>query len=963
MKMFLADNKKYLEIISVNVRGLHGPNMSGKLKAINEHFKSKTPTIVSFLDTHLNENSQKNIEAIWQGKSFFANNCSSHYTSGISIHIANIDLKNIKVTKDNKGRYISLNFEYNSKHYLIVFIYAPSGHTLARKIFFQNLQKRLSKHSKEQGTLIVAGDFNCVEKPMLDKVSQMSKDTSIKVLNTITSNLDLIDVWRTVNPDKIEYTCFSSSGFHSRLDRFYVQSETLNCVSKIEHKSFPFSDHSSIHLRLDITIQEQGTNTWCLNQKLLLNQNYVDKIKLFWKKWQKSKTHFKNLNNWWDKGKDNIKTLTISFSRKEAKLNNKIKKSLYKRLRNAENQGKIETINEIKHKLSSLQKEEAKQHFLSKRINWIKEGEDFDTLLPLLKENRRTNHNVSKITDKDGNHHTKPNEILKQFENFYKELYTKIDTNKTLQDDFLSGLQLSLSEENSDKADRSYNKNEFKEALFQLPSSKSPGSDGLPSEFYKTFWDIFSDDFSQVYKNSLMNKILPKSQREAIIKCLPKKGDLSKVSNWRPISLLNTDYKILSKAIANRLLKLLPNLISEEQTCSVKGRKISQNLLLNRDFITYANKNNLKASLISLDQMKAFDRVEWTFLFETLKKMNFGHKFISHIKLLYNSIYSRVKVNGFLSTLFLIERGLRQGCPLSAILYVLISEVLNMAINNDPLIEGVTIEGLEIKLSQYADDNSCFLIGDKSIYALFDLLNKFEKATGSKINISKTQALWLGDNIGRKDKILNLDWKITSITILGLQFGNEDVTNTIWQETISNIRRTLKLWKQCNISLKSKISVIKTLLLPQIIYPINIYPMKEKHMSEIKTIFEEFLWSSKRPKIRTNILYLPIKLGGLGLTNLNNFQNSLLLTWVKDIFLSYSIQWKMFFLYFTNLYRETFLYHNIFKTELSNRKITLSKIPEFYKIILRITGVEIFYRKSTPSINRTSANFERTFIF
>ena len=111
--------------------------------------------------------------------------------------------------------------------------------------------------------------------------------------------------------------------------------------------------------------------------------------------------------------------------------------------------------------------------------------------------------------------------------------------------------------------------------------------------------------------------------------------------------------------------------------------------------------------------------------------------------------------------------------------------------------------------------------------------------------------------------------------------------------------------------------------------------MKEKHMSEIKTLFEEFLWASKRPKIRTNILYLPIKLGGLGLTNLNNFQNSLLLTWVKDIFLSYSIQWKMFFLYFTNLYRETFLYHNIFKTELSNRKITLSKIPEFYKIILR----------------------------
>ena len=905
------------------------------MKAINEHFKTKSPIILSLLDTHLNENSQKNIEAIWQGKSYFANNSNSHYTSGISIHIANIDLKNIKITKNQNGRYIFLNFEYNNKNYLIAFIYAPSGHTSDRKIFFQNLQTKLSKQCKEQGITILAGDFNCVEEPMLDKVSKTSKDTSINVLNTITSNLDLIDVWRIVNPTKIEYTCFSSNGFHSRLDRFYLQSEILNTISKVEHKSFPFSDHSSIHLKLDLSIQEQGTNTWCLNQKLLLNPDYVNKIELFWKKWQMSKENFKNLNNWWDRGKDNIKKLSIAFSRKEVKLKNKIKKSLYKRLRNAENQGKIQIINEIKNELSSLQIAEAREHFLSKRIKWMNEGENFDTFLPLLKQNLKSKQNVCNITDKNGNNYNKPKEILKQFQIFYKELYTKANTDSNLQTEFISNLQTSLSDENSDEADKPYSKKEFKEALFQLPSFKSPGSDGLPTEFYKTFWDTLSHDYLQVYKNSLINKTLPNSQREAIIKCIPKKGDLSKVANWRPISLLNTDYKILSKAIANRILKLLPNLISEEQTCSVKGRKITQNLLINRDFIEYANRNNLKASLISLDQMKAFDRVEWTYLIKILEKMNFGNKFISHIQLLYNNIYSRVKVNGFLSTLFLIERGLRQGCPLSAILYVIISEVLNMAINNDPFIKGVVIEGLEIKLSQYADDNSCFLIGDKSIFALFDLLNKFEKATGSKINISKTQALWLGENIGRTDKLLNLNWKITSITILGLQFGNEDVTNTIWQETISAIRRTLKLWRQCNISLKSKITVIKALLIPQIIYPTNIYPMKEKHINEIKSIIEDFLWSSKRPKIRTNVLYLPIKLGGLGLPNLNRFQNALLLTWVSDVFHSYSIQWKMFLFYFTNFYRDTFLYHNIFKVRLAIKTITLTNIPTFYKVLLK----------------------------
>ena len=159
--------------------------------------------------------------------------------------------------------------------------------------------------------------------------------------------------------------------------------------------------------------------------------------------------------------------------------------------------------------------------------------------------------------------------------------------------------------------------------------------------------------------------MLPNSLREAIIKCIPKKGDISFVKNWRPISLLNADYKILAKALSVRVLNILAHVISEEQTCSVKGRTITRNLLILRDFLQYADENQLDACLISLNQMKVFDRVNWDFFFKVLHKMNFGNELIKWIQLLYNRIYAHIEINGFLSTKFILEQGSTKAvlCP------------------------------------------------------------------------------------------------------------------------------------------------------------------------------------------------------------------------------------------------------------------------------------------------------------
>ena len=162
------------------------------------------------------------------------------------------------------------------------------------------------------------------------------------------------------------------------------------------------------------------------------------------------------------------------------------------------------------------------------------------------------------------------------------------------------------------------------------------------------------------------------SQRTGYITLLCKdKEHPELLSNWRPISLLNVDYKIISKVLANRLRKVLSHIVHSDQTCSVPGRTIMDNLHLLRNIVDYCEQKRCQCAIVSYDQTKAFDRVSHEFLFRVLKAFGFNDSFIKWIQVLYNSVSSRVLVNGFLSDVFLIYSSVRQGCSLSPLLYIL----------------------------------------------------------------------------------------------------------------------------------------------------------------------------------------------------------------------------------------------------------------------------------------------------
>lgn len=174
------------------------------------------------------------------------------------------------------------------------------------------------------------------------------------------------------------------------------------------------------------------------------------------------------------------------------------------------------------------------------------------------------------------------------------------------------------------------------------------------------------------------------SEQRGVISLLFKKGRRTQLKNWRPITLLTTDYKILSKALANRLHEVLPLIIHSDQTASIRGRTISDNARLLHDVIAYPNTYSAPLAVVSVDQMKAFDRVSDDFLFKGLKRFGLGPSFIQWIQVLYTSVSSSVKVNGWLTAFVHLERGLRQGCPLSTPLYVLTAQSLAFNIRSNP---------------------------------------------------------------------------------------------------------------------------------------------------------------------------------------------------------------------------------------------------------------------------------------
>ena len=213
-------------------------------------------------------------------------------------------------------------------------------------------------------------------------------------------------------------------------------------------------------------------------------------------------------------------------------------------------------------------------------------------------------------------------------------------------------------------------KQEILETLKKLKNNKSPGTDGFTAEFFKFFWADIGTLVLNSFKYSLKSGQLSPTQTQGIISNLPKGNKPREYlkKNWRPISLLNITYKLLSSVLANRVKPILSKIIHENQKGFLAGRYTGENSRLLYDIIHYCNENNEPVLVLLIDFEKAFDSVSWKFIFKVLEFFNFGEFFINCIKFLLRDAKLCVIQNGIFSEFFNIGRGCRQGDPISNIL-------------------------------------------------------------------------------------------------------------------------------------------------------------------------------------------------------------------------------------------------------------------------------------------------------
>lgn len=329
-------------------------------------------------------------------------------------------------------------------------------------------------------------------------------------------------------------------------------------------------------------------------------------------------------------------------------------------------------------------------------------------------------------------------------------------------------------------------------------------------------------------------------------------------------------------------------LIHENQTGFIPGRCISENIRILYDIIFETKRLNKQGLLLLIDFEKAFDTVSKQFIIQVMERFGFGPNIIKWVNILTSNTSASVVQNGHLSSFFMLDRGCRQGDPVSPYLFLFVVEILGIMIRDNPNIKGITLSNTEHKLGQFADDTQLFLDGsENSLNAAIETLNNFYNMSGLKMNVDKTKAIWIGSMSGSNMILgndLKLDWHKGDFEILGITLNPslKDLWVINTRKRIETINRMLANWRRRKLTLIGKITVIKTLAVSTLVHILSALPNPPKtFIDEINKIFYNFMWNDKKDKIKRTNIIRAFNDGGLRMIDIKSFINALKLSTVK----------------------------------------------------------------------------------
>jgi len=384
---------------------------------------------------------------------------------------------------------------------------------------------------------------------------------------------------------------------------------------------------------------------------------------------------------------------------------------------------------------------------------------------------------------------------------------------------------------------------ELEEVVFQIKYGTALGPDGFTINFFHQFWDILKNDILNIVEDSCQTQGILKAFNATFLTLIPKKKGADEPNHFIPISLCNVIYKIITKIIANRLKLLLPKIISLEQAGFVEGRQIMDGVILIHE-MAYSLRTTKKLGMfLKIDMAKAYDKLSWQYLSNTLKAFGFQDRWVNWISNLISKAFFSVLLNGSPTKCFSPTRGIRQGDPLSPIMFIIAAEGLGRMLKAQQ--ERGVLKGLDPHLSgtphthqQFVDDT--MLMGHSSIQEAKEIqrcLKLFSNASGLEVNPSKSSIFFFNTPIPLKDRITrilgfhkeNLLSKYLRIPLL-----DKILKRTSWQELLDKLQNKLLDWTARALNLLGCLTLLKSVMQSMSLYLLTALNAPKEILKEIR---------------------------------------------------------------------------------------------------------------------------------